>query len=116
MSIYATTLSVGDQDDEDPGVVVIRNTSDLRLGGRNDHPDPNTWPRGSISGAHIPSWCVPGHDAEKPFAVAAWYRLSIDHGHTFIDAVLDEHAVRALRDHLSAWLEEEKVYPRKATA
>lgn len=90
-----------------------------------------------IALAEMPAWCVPGHErtAEDPTDAAfghkgPWVRLdlhaeralnfwgdgvtrpSAERVHTSI--VLDEEAVRALRDDLSAWLDEPKVHPKEA--
>lgn len=124
MSIYGTTFDVGDPDDpdDDPGVVLIRD------GGTNHWPSPERNRRGSLDGAAIPSWCVPGH----PNALGApgyeepggWYRLgacSVKTVPEFPDEppkfwrdqeyLLDEDAARALRDDLTRWIDLPKTRP-----
>ena len=105
MSIYSTRFGVGDEEATAPGVVLLRWPS-----GRNDWPiEPDNYPSGYIDGAHIPVWCVPGHeDDETSNAVGPWYRLGIDSGE---EVLLDEAAVAALRDDLTAWLNREKARP-----
>lgn len=123
MSIYGTTFSVGEAEpvwpeDEPAGVVLWRGR-----GGRNDWPiDAEHYHRLSISGAAMPSWCVPGHDDHERYVGCCdgyatpgpWYRLGIYDEPPFdgpesIEALLDEDAARALRDDLDAWLDRPKV-------
>ena len=133
MSIYGSTFSAGDPDnrDEDPAVVLIRDN------GENHWPSLGRNRRGSIDGAWIPGWCVPGHDSdadlpghdsdanlfgyEKP---GGWYRLSgcsVRTAPEFPNTpaqlwrdqeyLLDEVAARLLRDDLTAWLALPKTRP-----
>ena len=131
MSIYGSTFSVGEvspvwDDDNSPGVVLWRG-----IGGRNDWPiDGEHYHRLSISGATIPAWCVPGHqgheDPRNPccdgYATPGpWYRLGIYDEPPFdgpqsVEALLDEDAVRSLRDALTDWLDKPKARPTEETA
>lgn len=83
--------------------------------------------------AHIAPWCVPGHgvdDADYD-AVGPWLRLEVaapeslnfwqkdEEGRPLVEkesatVVLDEEAVRSLRDDLTAWLERPKAQPPTA--
>ena len=121
MSIYGTTFSVGEIDpmpEDPPGVVLWRG-----VGGRNDWPiDADHYERLSVSGAAIPAWCVPGHqhhedpdtkcDCDGYATPGPWYRLGIyaetAAGPEPVEALLDEDAVRAIRDDLTAWLNRPK--------
>ena len=124
MSIYGTTFVVGDPDEEyEAGVVLIRDD------GTNHWPSLETNRRGSLSGAAIPSWCVPGHEDninDEPGyeAPGPWYRLagcSWRHEDGFKgyrlwsdqEYLLDEDAARALRDDLAAWLDLPKTRPNE---
>lgn len=73
--------------------------------------DASTYPtateyRTFIDLAAIPAQCVPGHEHDvQSSAVGPWLRLGA--GPT--EAVLDERAVKGLRDALTEWLDTEKV-------
>jgi hypothetical protein len=120
VSTYSTTFGVGDPDDPDdePGVVLIRD------GGNNHWPSLNRNRRGTLSGAQIPSWCVPGHhnSMEGDEEPGGWYRLAgcswrCEPGFTgerfWLDTeyLLDEDAARALRDDIQRWLDRPKTLP-----
>ena len=83
----------------------------------------------AVALAHIPQWCVPGHEETGDYAICGpWLRLEVagwqalnfwakdalgkplteDVGAT---VVLDEEAVRSLRDDLTAWLDRPKARP-----
>ena len=98
-----------------------------RAGFSNHYPDDSD-PGAMVGVASIPAWCVPGHDDERDDSFGPWLRLSIDSPQAqdwydpdpskrptpapvFADVVLDEAAVAALRDDLTAWLDREKVRP-----
>ena len=98
-----------------------------RAGFSNHYPDdsdPGAW----VDVASIPAWCVPGHDDERDDSLGPWLRLSVGSpdaltwwqktpddqpmsAPVFADVVLDEAAVRSLRDDLTAWLNREKARP-----
>jgi hypothetical protein len=86
--------------------------------------------RATVDLAAMSPWCVPGHRdsngmLDGAFACGPWLRLGIttkEHDHKAphkvlgeVDAsvVMDEGAVRALRDQLTEWLDRPKVYPVK---
>jgi hypothetical protein len=110
MSIYASTLILGDPDweDEEPlGVVLVRE------GGTNHYPSLDKNQRGSIDGALIPAWCVEGHrDDFDDTSIGGWYRLSFDTPNAHGQLLLDVDAVTALRDDLNRWLDYDKVSPQ----
>src|SRR5690349_13220183 len=108
MSIYATTIILGDEDDDEPpGVVLVREN------GTNHYPNPEQNRRGSIDGAHIPAWCVHGHEDDFNYtALGGWYRLSFVTPDSYGQMLLDVDAVTALRDDLTRWLEYDKVEPQ----
>jgi hypothetical protein len=102
----------------------------------NHHPDlTGKYERPAAIGiAHIPEWCVPGHDETDDTyeTVAAWLRLEVaatetlnfwvkdDDGNPTVDeehaiVVLDEEAVRSLHADLSRWLERPKAHPIPTT-
>jgi hypothetical protein len=79
--------------------------------------------------ATIPEWCVPGHDESGNYdLLGPWLRLEVaapetlnfwiktDDGEPVVESegatvLLDEEAVRSLRDDLSRWLERPKAQP-----
>jgi hypothetical protein len=82
-----------------------------------------------IALAHMPKWCVPGHDETGDYDInGPWLRLEVvapetlnfwekgdDGGPTVEEdgasVVLDEEAARSLRDDLTRWLDRPKAYP-----
>ncbi|WP_044109773.1 hypothetical protein [Mycobacterium canetti] len=84
----------------------------------------------SIGTGWIPPYCVPGHpdDTSRDIdtTVGPWLRLDVTTrrvsiwagleigNQDVISVCLDESAVRALRDHLTTWLERDKAYPQQA--
>lgn len=139
MSIWASYGSIGwepeSQQSSDgvhwhtvPGHMDRGTVIAYRQGWSNHYPDGD--PGATVGVASIPAWCVPGHkdadESDECDDVGPWLRLDIDspdakaygaggreqlapvHG----SAVLDEAAVRALRDGLTAWLDRGKVYPK----
>jgi hypothetical protein len=68
--------------------------------------DSENWPEGSIDTAHIPAWCVPGHqeDTGEFEHISEWMRLTFDVGGMHGNVLLDEKAVRALAADLTEWL------------
>lgn len=90
----------------------------------------------NVSVAHIPPWCVPGHDDEfddydEKGTVGPWLRLDVhakesldfwrkdDDGNPAVEelhasVVLDEAAAKALMGDLIAWLTRPKLHPREA--
>lgn len=120
MSIYGSTFGVGRGDDDDRGVVLIRDDGD------NHYPDPATFRRGALDGALISDFCVPGHDDGGGEEVGGWYRLAgcswrVERGFprpqlwSDQEYLLDVDAVRALRRDLTRWLKMPKVYPEGTT-
>ena len=83
----------------------------------------------AVALAHIPEWCVPGHsESDDEDINGPWLRLEVaapetlnfwekdDDGNPKVESegatvVMDEAAVRALRDDLSEWLDRPKVHP-----
>ncbi|AHG24373.1 hypothetical protein PBI_MICHELLEMYBELL_52 [Mycobacterium phage MichelleMyBell] len=83
----------------------------------------------SIGTGWIPPWCVPGQDEQDETYgldidthVGPWLRLDLTmrtvsiwsgvEGNWDVYSVcMNESAVRALRDHLTEWLERDKVHP-----
>lgn len=119
MSIWASWLTIGHDDHESAGGVVLTYAS----GFSNHYPDTTASHElpASVDLAHIPPWCVPGHgDHECDAHVGDWLRLSVHAPRAFdfwgpngqrrnagpvnADVVLDEAAARVLRDQLDEWL------------
>lgn len=84
----------------------------------------------SVGTGWLPPWCVPGHEDQAEIdgldvdtTVGPWLRLDVtmrsvsiwagvEIGNQDVHSVcMDESAVRALRDNLTAWLELEKLHP-----
>lgn len=123
MSIWASRGWVGGgdgYDEQQHGVVVA-----YADGASGRYPQTDD-PRAMVDFAHIPSWCVPGHAGadrdDRCDDVGPWLRLGMYAARRWIagqwvpvtqyaDVVLDEDAVRLLRDGLTAWLERGKVRP-----
>ena len=109
MSIYCSRITVGRDPWESPstqkGKVFTHPQNNLRL------LDLPVWPEGSIHLAHIPAWCVPGHETEEENydEIAPWLRLSVDAGGGYLDVVLNEDAARALAADLVEWANYPKV-------
>ena len=76
----------------------------------------------------ICSWCVPGHQGGADFETTGpWLRLEVDAPESpdywsgggekpstedlHVMVLLDEQAVRSMRDQLTRWLDSPKVYP-----
>lgn len=100
-------------------------------GWSNHYPTADVEAPAAVDIAHIPTWCVPGHGDDEgvtdvPFG--PWLRLNVyspdaltwwvkDEAGNPTPApvngavVLDEDAVRALRDDLTGWLNQPKVRP-----
>jgi hypothetical protein len=80
-----------------------------------------------IALAHMPEWCVPGHDDTDDYDITGpWLRVEVAAPETLsfwgagdepevksegATVLLDEEAVRSLRDDLTRWLDRPKVYP-----
>lgn len=125
MSIWASWESIG------TWLTDKRQRGDVRsyaLGWSNHYPNRRVERPASVGIAHIPSWCVPGHDDEGDDAVGPWLRLGLTswlhdwHNprarpteRASLDVVLDEEAVRSLRDDLTDWLDRPKVHPNGGT-
>lgn len=102
-----------------------------RNGFSNHYPDSTDGPA-TVGIASIPTWCVPGRDEEDYDKAGPWLRLSVDSPYAMTwwtrdgdqptpepvhaCVVMDEAAVRALRDDLEAWLAMPKVRPRRKAA
>ena len=116
MSIWCSRWPViGEDDDEHPDRTVLA----YREGWSNHYPDPDTDEPAAVDTAHIPPWCVPGHDTaeDETDAYGEWLRLSISmretHGCADCRSVyMHEAAVRKLRDDLDAWLNHPKARPQ----
>lgn len=107
MSIYCSRVVAGQDTfpDERRGHVVAYPDNDLRRVARRG------WPQGAIFTAHIPHWCVPGHEEgdacryqDDDVPVAGWLRISVKTAGAWVDVLADREAVQALRDDMSAWL------------
>lgn len=117
MSNYASRVTVG-RDWIGPGTGRIADypENDLRK------PDRKGWPQGAIHTAHIPHWCVPGHDEDdgcpedNDAPVGEWLRLSVASAGAWLDVLADRDAVEALRDDLTAWLDLDHVPARNRKA
>lgn len=77
--------------------------------------DPD-WPDGNVDTAHIPVWCVPGHEGDFDERVAKWLRMSLSTAGVHASVLLDEKAARALIKDLQAWLELPKAKSRTEPA
>lgn len=85
----------------------------------------------AVAIAHVAPWCVPGRDCDEVDEpdCGPWLRLEVaapetlnfwrkdDDGSPEVECegatvVMDEAAVKALRDDLTKWLNQEKVHPR----
>lgn len=125
MSIWASDASIGfDQFDDEPQVGEVRSYA---TGWSNHYPttDGEVERPALIDTAHLPPWCVPGHDDVDTYdgQIGPWLRLGVSGwqhnyfkpseviGEVDVQVVLDVEAVRALHSHLTWWLEQEKVYP-----
>lgn len=116
MSIYCSRVTAGtDAWGDGKGEVVAYPDNDLRRIGRRD------WPEGAIYTAHIPHWCIPGHDEgdgcrgqDDDQPVSRWLRISVKSAGSWLDVLADRDAVEALRDDLSAWLDLDHASARKA--
>lgn len=106
MSIYCSRVTVGyDFPFVQTGHIAAYPENNLR------HLDEPGFPTdGYIETAHIPHWCVPGHDVddqcgpdEQP--VARWLRLIVNAAGAHVRVLADREAVQALRDDLTAWLD-----------
>ncbi len=112
MSIYSSWEPVGGDYDQPDGHVQTYRAS---------HIYPTTDNPARIGLASIPRWCIPGRDFEEDEpGIAPWLRLSVAdnlaHNAVFgndVDVLLDETAVRQLRDQLTDWLEEPKLHPKE---
>lgn len=107
MSIWSSRISIGEDQDYRPDGHV------RHFGSSHSYP-PSDWVPAGIDLAEIPRWCVPGHEGEDSFdgptAIGPWLRLDVD-PYTDASIVVDEVAVRQLRDQLTDWLNADKVYP-----
>lgn len=97
-------------------------------GWSNHYPDHTVEHDSRIDLALIPVWCVPGHrESTSTTLVGPWLRLGVDtrthdfHDPTgptspvYVSVVMDEEAVRALRDDLTDWLHRPKAHPATPT-
>ena len=138
MSIWASSTVCGEDDNGNPDGTVLS-----YIDGWSNH-YPTVFPApcelaetpALVGTAWIPPWCVPGHDhaAEQGIDidthVGPWLRLDLsmrtvsiwsggindpEIGKPDVHSVcLNETAVRALRDNLTAWLDRTKCHPREA--
>ena len=108
MSIYCSRTTVGyDFPFDQTGKVAAYPENNLRR-----LTEPGFPTDGYIETAHIPHWCVPGHDErdgcvnqcdDEP--VAEWLRLIVSTAGAHVRLLVDREAVQALRDDLTAWLD-----------
>lgn len=101
MSIYCSRVTLGhDAWGEGQGRVFAHPNNDLRLLGL-DH-----WPTGNIDTAHIPAWCVPGHqdETDNDEEASEWLRVSMSSNDTYSTVLIDQDAARALIADLQNWL------------
>lgn len=107
MSIWCSWTVIGHDGFDEP-------RGDVRayLQGKSNHFPDGKDPKAAVDVAHVAPHCVPGHfdDFTDWPQVGPWLRLSLyrDEQHS---VVMDETAVRALRDDLNLWLECPKVHP-----
>jgi len=83
------------------------------MGFSNHYPDTKVEKPAEIDLAHIPSYCVPGHRDETDWrSVGEWLRIGMSRRGEWIGCVvLNEKAVKRLRDELSEWLDRPKLSP-----
>lgn len=135
MSIWCSFDVCGADEDGDGDGTVI---SYIR-GWSNHYPEHNLPHHGienevpaSVGIAWIPPWCVPGHedsDLDESDALAPWLRLDLSMHDVSIwpntklieemalhSVILNEGAVRKLRDHLTDWLDTPKLPAIEAAA
>lgn len=120
MSIYGTIFSVGEWPDgldegTSPGVVRTREEQGPWRGS-NVYPTDTTGCPASIGLAHIPPWCVPGHEGEEVDGWGDRLRLDVSSERHHDDAViiLDETAARNLATALLAWADGITHHPEEA--
>lgn len=107
MSNYATRLELGDRNWS--GRVIPYIASHLQP--EPDDSRATAW----IATAHVPGFCVPGHDDQPDdYPAGEWLRLSVDSVHQGQAAtvLLDSDAARALAHDLLAWADLPKVAPK----
>lgn len=128
MSIWVSRPVIGHDKwfDGEPPVGDVRSYAN---GFSNHYPDDTVEQPSSVDTAHIPSYCVPGHDHDDNNDVVSagpWLRLELDswrHNSASptnlahleeerAGVVMDEDAVRALVADLTDWLNTPKVYPK----
>lgn len=105
MSIWASFRDIGEEDMESTGVV-------LNCVEGNWYPEPN-WAEGAVDLAHIPRWCVPGHEEEHDDykVLGPWMRLGVFDGRDYVSVVMDRQAVLELLVGITDWHIAKKVYP-----
>lgn len=129
MSIWCSHDTIGFDDSEPPSGQV----RSYATGWSNHYPTTtgDVEQEASVEIAHIAPWCVPGHRDigdewdGTGFVYGDWLRLDIySQQHDFhsggkptgaplsASVVMDETAVRELRDQLTSWLDAKKVRPR----
>lgn len=103
MSIYATVLWLPEEGGrvsrytDNRAADIAASTGKAPIGRYNAH----------VSLATIPGHCWPNGNTDAPAdSVAPWVRLAVSGGRGYSDANLDIDAVRALRDALTAWLDQ----------
>ena len=140
MSIWITRKELGWEDEgwhtmdgeEIPPEKVGGEVRTYASGFSNHYPttDDKVETRACIDTSSIPSFCVPGHrdeteDEASFYKYGPWLRVGMHTSRFEYDGeteykvepvsasvVMDEEAVRTLRDELNAWLETDKVYPK----
>ena len=125
MSIWVSRHAVGYDEVAEEPVPVGGEVRSYCEGWSNHYPttDGDAERPASIDTAHVPDFCVPGHQDDNGNLVGPWLRLTIwtqQHnwhapstvaGPKDASVVMDEDAVRALVADLTAWLDHERVYP-----
>lgn len=128
MSIWCSDQHIGYDDDDRSGGEVRAYAE----GWSNHYPTLDVEGPASVDLAHIPVYCVPGHNEEaasRQGGVGPWLRLSINSPNArswwtktidgdpvpapaYVTVVLDEAAARALRKQLTKWIKHDKAQPK----
>lgn len=130
MSIWqSSTVAGADEDGTVAGTVVsyINGWSNHYPGTDLPHNGIEAEEAASIGLGQVPPWCVPGHDdldMDTDDGLGPWLRLDVSTRRVSLwpgtepvgprdlhSVCMDEDAVRALRDELTAWLDISKVRP-----
>lgn len=124
MSIWCSQETIGEDELDTPNGHVRA----YAAGWSNHYPSEDVEAPATLNLATIPTWCVPGHSEEYYEVIGPWLRLDLDSPNALTwwrkdaegnpvpepvhgSVVLDEVAVRQLRDQLTDWLDADKVHP-----